>query len=141
MLFVFIELPRRLFLLIHICYSPDTRSWHPQPFLLVSSTERLPWRNSSRPFSWSSQSTELVRPKSSSRLVLWESLRTCVMRDCRRSLPNSKLTAKVTSCERNTRRCAIKGIELELFTFHVFLSTILLQDLKGLEIGFYIIAA
>ena len=87
----------------------DTRSWLQMQSPPDSLTERLLLISSLKPCSLSSRNTELVPPRFSSRLASLVSLKTCVMKGCQRSLLNSRHTAKVSSCERNTRRCATKG--------------------------------
>ena len=90
--------------------------------------EKWQQRNLSRPYSLNNQNTELVQQKSSSKLVSLVNWKTCVTNAYQRSLHSSKLIAKASSCERNTKKCAIRGGALLLFMHFSFSQSTLGQN-------------
>ena len=99
-------------------------------FQLDSLMEKWQQRNLSRPYSLNNQNTELVRQKSSSKLVSLVNWKICVTNAYQRSLHSSKLIAKASSCERNTRKCAIRGGALLIFMHYCFSQSTLGQKLS-----------
>ena len=98
-------------------HSTVTKSWLHPPSRPDLWTAKLLPRNWSKPCNWTSPSFVSVTPRSSSGPVLWESLKRCVTNVCQRSSPSSKLSARVTSCEWSTKRCATNGKDTTLIYF------------------------